>query len=238
MNSVDLQSQAGESPSTGVGLSSVYAGFEAKVEKSVSIMDVSGEADTNGKTETDSGCILHRRMALRLSRQARLQVDAHPSHTSQRFQSSAVRSRADFRYKGGCMNWEELVSQDDAAAFIEMLSEACHVRKPRLSFAGRTNRRGFYRTRSKMICVGKQTKLWILAHEFAHYLDHIENGHGANRLFSSHEWHSQGFYYKLRRVTRLCGGAYPWSGEYKQIARWAKADMAETSQREPTPGKD
>ena len=75
-----------------------------------------------------------------------------------------------------------------------------------------------------MICVGKRTKLWILAHEFAHYLDHIENGRGANRLSSNHEWHSQGFHYKLRRITCLVGGDYPWSGEYKQLARWAKMD--------------
>jgi hypothetical protein len=37
---VDFQSQAGESPSTGVGLSTVYAGFKAKVENSISIMEV------------------------------------------------------------------------------------------------------------------------------------------------------------------------------------------------------
>ncbi len=41
MNGVDKQSQAGESLSTGVGLSIVYAAFKAKVEKSISIMDVS-----------------------------------------------------------------------------------------------------------------------------------------------------------------------------------------------------
>lgn len=38
MNSVPHRSQAGESQSTGVDLSSVYAAFEAKVENSISII--------------------------------------------------------------------------------------------------------------------------------------------------------------------------------------------------------
>jgi hypothetical protein len=40
MNSVDFQSQAGESVSTGAGLSSVYAASEAKVGKSISIIEL------------------------------------------------------------------------------------------------------------------------------------------------------------------------------------------------------
>lgn len=119
------------------------------------------------------------------------------------------------------MNWTELVSKDDALAFIDLLSEACNVRPPRISFTGRTNRRGFYRTKSKTITVGKWTQLWILAHEFAHYLDHIENGTGCRVMHNDHEWHSQGFYYKLRRVARMIGGEYPWDKEYKQLRRWA-----------------
>ena len=122
------------------------------------------------------------------------------------------------------MNWDELVGKDDAQAFIALLSEECHVRPPHISFTGRTKHRGFYRARSKTITVGKQTKLWILTHEFAHYLDHIENGTGGNKQFSDHEWHSQGFYYKLRRLTRMVGGEYPWKNEYKQLARWAKSE--------------
>lgn len=122
------------------------------------------------------------------------------------------------------MNWDEMVAQDDALAFIAILSEACSVRKPRISFTGRTKHRGFYRTRSRTITVGKTTKLWILAHEFTHYLDHIENGVGVRKQCNDREWHSQSFYYKLRRVTRLLGGSYPWSNEYKQLARWAALD--------------
>ena len=40
MNIVDSRSQAGESPSIGVGLSNVYAGFRAKVGKSIFIIEV------------------------------------------------------------------------------------------------------------------------------------------------------------------------------------------------------
>ena len=40
MDTVHFESQAGESPATGVVLSNVYAGFMAKVEKSISIMGV------------------------------------------------------------------------------------------------------------------------------------------------------------------------------------------------------
>ncbi len=119
------------------------------------------------------------------------------------------------------MNWDELVFKDDARAFIELLSGECRVRPPRVSFTGRTNHRGFYRTRAKTITVGKWTKLWILAHEFAHYLDHIENNTGEPNSHNDREWHSHGFYYKLRRLTRICGGEYPWHYEYKQLARWA-----------------
>jgi hypothetical protein len=49
---VDFQSQAGESPSTGVGLSSVYAAFMAKVENSISIMEVQSRR-TAGMTLDD-----------------------------------------------------------------------------------------------------------------------------------------------------------------------------------------
>jgi hypothetical protein len=45
MNSVLQRSQVGESQPTVAALNSVYAVFGAKVLKSVSIMDVSGEAD-------------------------------------------------------------------------------------------------------------------------------------------------------------------------------------------------
>jgi hypothetical protein len=58
MNSVLARSQVGESQPTVAALSSVYAAFRAKVEKSISIMVVSDGADDNDKTEID----LHRRL--------------------------------------------------------------------------------------------------------------------------------------------------------------------------------
>jgi hypothetical protein len=45
MDTVDSQSQVGESLRTGVGLSSVYAASEAKVEKSVCILVIYKYAD-------------------------------------------------------------------------------------------------------------------------------------------------------------------------------------------------
>lgn len=48
----------GEQRSPVAVISNVYAGKKRKSEKSVSIMEVSGEADKNAKTETDSRSIL------------------------------------------------------------------------------------------------------------------------------------------------------------------------------------
>ena len=103
MDTVDSQSQVGESRITVADLSSVYAGFEAKVKKSISIMVVSGEADNNGKTETDSHRILRRRMALWLPSQAGLQVDAHPPHPSQVQHTQTLRHRCNRRHQGGAV---------------------------------------------------------------------------------------------------------------------------------------
>ena len=60
--------------------------------------------------------------------------------------------------------------------------------------------------------------------EFAHYLDHIDNGRVVLRAANDTEWHSQGFFYKLRKIVLTLGPGYPWKMEYRQIARWAAKD--------------
>lgn len=124
------------------------------------------------------------------------------------------------------MNYFETISQQDALALVALLSEACNVHKPRVDFAGRKLTRGTYWPGKQMIRVAPQTQPWIVVHEFAHYLNHLENGIDGKIVSNNHEPHSQAFYYKLRRVARLMGGDYPWHREYKQVARWAKADAA------------
>lgn len=135
--------------------------------------------------------------------------------------------RGDLRCKGGrSMKWNETISAEDAAALVSMLSEALAVRPPRLSFTGRQVWRGRYRPSTKTILLHKsKTLTWIVAHEFAHYLDHVETGRNVAMQSNDKEWHSQGFYYKLRKVIRTMDmPEYPWRSEYKQLARWAKRD--------------
>ncbi len=131
------------------------------------------------------------------------------------------------RCEGGCcMKWNETISAYDAAALVSLLSEALHVRPPRLSFTGRQVWRGRYRPSTKTILLHKsKTLIWIVAHEFAHYLDHIETGRNIAMQSNDKEWHSQGFYYKLRKViSTMDMPDYPWRSEYKQLARWAAKD--------------
>jgi len=123
------------------------------------------------------------------------------------------------------MNYDELLSHEDAAAFIELLAETYKVRKPKLCFTAR--RRGVYFPNRKTIRVPKHTKVWVLVHEFNHYLDHVLTGRSPHES----EWHSQSFYYKLKRLTAQLGGNYPWNREYRQLYRWAKADSLVSSSK-------
>jgi predicted SprT family Zn-dependent metalloprotease len=122
------------------------------------------------------------------------------------------------------MDYLEVIDQKSTIALVDKLSEACGVRKPKISFAGRKQERGRYFSRKRTIMLHRQTVVCIVVHEFAHYLDHVETGRNIAKQSNDKEWHSQGFYYKLRKVTRLLGGEYPWDREYKQIARWAAAE--------------
>lgn len=127
------------------------------------------------------------------------------------------------------MNWREELTPEDTTALVALLAERFKVRMPRIEFSGR-KRAGLYTPRKKTIRVSRQTQLWIVAHEFAHYLDHAETGRNIGSQANDHEWHSQGFYYKLRKVVFALGPGYPWAGEYKQIARWAAKDPAITDE--------
>jgi hypothetical protein len=121
------------------------------------------------------------------------------------------------------MNWLEELSQADSTAMVQMLAEHFHVRKPKLQYSGR-RRAGLYRPRTRTIRISKRTQSWIVAHEFAHYLDHAETGRNIAAQSNDKEWHSQGFYYKLRKIVLALGPGYPWNYEYKQIARWGNQD--------------
>ena len=119
------------------------------------------------------------------------------------------------------MNYDEVLQEHDAKAFIELLSETYKVRKPKVAFTGRKRGRGMYFPRKKTIRVARETLVWVLVHEFTHYLDHVVTG---RTDYNGGEWHSQGFYYKLRNLTAQIGGSYPWNREYRQLYRWAKSD--------------
>lgn len=121
------------------------------------------------------------------------------------------------------MKWFDELSQDDTLALVELLADACGVTAPRIQFNGRRLWRGVYFPSRKLIRVHKRTQVWVVAHEFAHHLDHEHNG--LRKLMNDREPHSQGFYYKLRRIIRILDVPdYPWHLEYKQLARWAKRD--------------
>lgn len=122
------------------------------------------------------------------------------------------------------MNWDEALAPADAVALVAVLAEHFKVRAPRIKFTGCQRRRGMYLAAHKTIRVAPGTSPAIVAHEFAHYLDHIDNGRVWSRMANDKEWHSQGFYYKLRKITLALGPGYPWSCEYRQIARWAARD--------------
>jgi hypothetical protein len=128
------------------------------------------------------------------------------------------------------MNWTETLTQDDAKALVALLSEHFNVRRPGIKFTGRQQWRGVYQVGTKIIRVAPKTMPWVVAHEFAHYLDHIDNGRVRGRMENSNEYHSQGFYYKLRKIVLLLGPGYPWQREYRQIARWAAKDPAITDE--------
>jgi hypothetical protein len=119
------------------------------------------------------------------------------------------------------MNYDELLEKHDALALIELLSETCKVRRPRMRFSGRRGTRGSYIPCHRTIRVSKTPALWVLVHEFTHHLNHVENGDHGNE---ARESHSQAFYYKLRRLTAMLGGQYPWHREYRQLKRWAEAE--------------
>jgi hypothetical protein len=141
------------------------------------------------------------------------------------FYNSSVRSRLTR------MNYQEKLWKQDTHALVALLSEVCGVRMPKLSFSNR-QRLGEYNPANKTIRVSRWAYVRTVVHEFAHYLDHVENGRSWGRQANDKEWHSQGFYYKLRKLVRLCGGEYPWHSEYRQIARWAKQDQALPPDRE------
>lgn len=121
------------------------------------------------------------------------------------------------------MDYREGLTQGDALAMIEILTELTGVVQPRLSTTGRNFRgSGFYKPEVKTIVVGRVTEPWILVHEFAHHMMH--EAFGRIRVGRRDQPHGEGFYYKLRRVTALVGGEYPWDEEYKTIQKYARRD--------------
>lgn len=122
------------------------------------------------------------------------------------------------------MNYQERLTEQDAAALVSLLAETFKVKAPALRFNAR-NQRGYYYPNKKAISLSRFSKTKTIVHEFAHYLDHVETGRSSGRQANDREWHSQGFYYKLRKIVQACGGDYPWYLEYRQIARWAQAQQ-------------
>ncbi|HEX3156816.1 MAG TPA: hypothetical protein VHV32_19460 [Candidatus Angelobacter sp.] len=125
------------------------------------------------------------------------------------------------------MNYMEVLTEQDAVALVQLLAETFKVKAPALRFNAR-NRRGYYYPSKKAISLSRSPKAKTVVHEFAHYLDHVETGRSSGRQANDREWHSQGFYYKLRKIVLTCGGEYPWNMEYRQIAKWAAKDTALT----------
>jgi len=95
-------------------------------------------------------------------------------------------------------------------------------RHPRLVFGTRSGGRGFHSPGRNILHLCRKTEYWIVAHEFAHWLDHETNGNAAGG-----EYHSESFYHNLLRVLDAIGEgrtAHPWGREYRQLVRWAKRD--------------
>lgn len=106
--------------------------------------------------------------------------------------------------------------------FLFLVSRFPSRHHPRLVFGARSGGRGFHSPGRNIIHLCRKSEYWIVAHEFAHWLDHEINGNGAGG-----ECHSQSFYHNLLRVIDAIGWArseYPWAKEYRQLSRWARRD--------------
>jgi hypothetical protein len=106
-----------------------------------------------------------------------------------------------------------------AETLIAFLAGRFHVKAPRLSISRRRNTiRGTYRPSQQRIRVSPNTQTWVVAHEFAHYLDHVVN--------PGTKGHTISFYRNLLNVIAEIGetASYPWNEEYAVLRRWAKRD--------------
>ena len=107
-----------------------------------------------------------------------------------------------------------------AETAIRFLSWQFGVQAPKVRFNGRKGS-GHYK-RHGVLCLAKRVEPWLVAHEFTHHLDRCLN---FNPRTYWREWHSESFYFNLRRViSALAIRDYPWATEYKQLARWARRD--------------
>lgn len=141
------------------------------------------------------------------------------------------------------MNWNMPIGITGADTMVRFLSTHFTVRMPKIR-TGYKGQSGRYCPRTKTLVLGRGCTPFTVAHEFSHYLFHIAHippkpkrtdpeyvakyfrYKKAKRGQTQKEWHSQGFYYKLRGVIKAIGDDYfyPWKKEYKQLKRWASMD--------------
>jgi hypothetical protein len=134
------------------------------------------------------------------------------------------------------MNATDKLDATATETLIRFLAQRFIVKMPRLHISNRSANHGTYSSRRNRICLSRNAETWVVAHEFAHHLDKIRNGETYHRrlyLPGTHWrrphtkdiWHGEGFYYTLRNVIEAIGCVdYPWTREYKRLARWARRD--------------
>lgn len=138
------------------------------------------------------------------------------------------------------MNATDKLDATATETLLRFLAERFGERRPRLTISNRQRNHGSYHPRQNRIVVSRNAEAWVMLHEFAHYLDKLINGaihkqrlygfastpHSIFRMPNTRDiWHGDSFYHNLRRVVEAAGcNDYPWTKEYKQIARWARRD--------------
>ena len=130
----------------------------------------------------------------------------------------------------------EIADTTLAETMVRFLASRFDIRMPKLQFNGRGS--GSYDPASETIYLSKPAEKSTIAHEFSHHLDEVLNNKtGKAYQTVSRKWHSESFYFNLRRVVEALGMNYPWDQEYKQVRRWARRDGLLKAEEEETSGE-